>query len=237
MADVKNITTGEARLSYIHAFKPYAHKPGDTPKYSVTILVPKNDYTTKQRIDAAIAAATADGIASKWSGVRPPLLPTPVHDGDLPRPSDGMPYGEECRGHWVFTASNVDPIKVVDLSVQPILNQSDVYSGMYGRVAVKFYAYNSNGKKGIGCGLSNIQKTRDGEALGSRTSAEEDFADSAQYAQQVGTPPVQGGYASPQAQPINQSYQPPQYSVPVNQGQVPVYAQPQLDPITGMPIR
>lgn len=241
MADPKAMTTGECRLSYLRAFKPHA-RPGEDPKYSVTILVPKNDFSTKQKLDSAIQAAIAEGVAEKWNGVRPPILAIPLYDGDGVRPSDGMPFGEECKGHWVFSASTKEQPKVVDLAVQPILNQSDVYSGMYGRVSVRFFPYLSNGKKGIGVGLSNIQKTRDGEPLGGRTSAEQDFADSAQFAQQVG---VAQSYHTPQPQytPTPQgipAYNPmPQYTPQYTPNPAPAQqpAQYGVDPITGMPYK
>jgi len=63
----------------------------------------------------------------------------------------------------------------VDRQVEPILQRSEIYSGVYARVSINFYAFNSNGNKGIACGLSNIQKVRDGEPLGSRTNAVDDF--------------------------------------------------------------
>ncbi|MDD2401961.1 MAG: DUF2815 family protein, partial [Clostridia bacterium] len=76
------VTTGQVRLSYVHLFTPYAHQPVQDPKYSVTILLPKSDIATKQRIDAAIQAATQQGVNSKWNGVRPPQVKTPIWDGD-----------------------------------------------------------------------------------------------------------------------------------------------------------
>ena len=59
---------------------------------------------------------------------------------------------------------------------QPILDRAEVYSGCYARVSINFYAFNTNGNKGIACGLGNIQKVRDGEPLSGRTSAADDFA-------------------------------------------------------------
>lgn len=173
-----NVTTGEVRMSYAHLFKPYAATPGQEEKYSVTVLVPKTDTDTMGRINAAIEAAKQRGISEKWNGQRPPILPTPVYDGDGVRPSDGMPFGPECKGHWVFTASaKADyPPEVVDQMGNPIINQSEVYSGMYGRVNVTFYPYVFGGKKGIGCGLGPVQKLRDGEALsGGHVSAAQAF--------------------------------------------------------------
>lgn len=168
MNNEMNVTTGEARLSYVHLFKPYAYQPGQEEKYQVTVLVPKADAATMQRINAAIEVAKQRGISDKWSGVCPPILSTPVYDGDGVRPSDGMPFGAECKGHWVFTASAKAeyPPEVVDKMGNPIINQSEVYSGMYGRVNVTFFPYMFGGKKGIGCGLGPVQKLRDGEALG-----------------------------------------------------------------------
>lgn len=169
-----HVVTGKVRFSYMHVFQPYAQQQGADPKYSTTVLVPKTDVHTKGLIDAAINAAKQAG-ASKWGGVIPPILSICVHDGDGTRPSDGMPFGEECRGHWVFTASSKQPPKVVDAQLQPVMDQNEVYSGCYGRVSVDFFPYASNGKKGIGCGLQNIQKLEDGTPLGNRTSAEDDF--------------------------------------------------------------
>lgn len=165
--DIKNVTTGEVRLSYVHLFKPYAFQAGQDEKFSCTILLPKTDAATKQRIDAAIAAAKQKGANGSWNGIIPPVVPDPIRDGDGVK-QDGTPFGPECKGHWVFTArSSADyPPEVVDRMGNPIINQTDVYSGCYARVNVEFYPYNFNGKKGIGCALGPVQKLRDGEALG-----------------------------------------------------------------------
>ena len=212
MNNEMNVTTGEARLSYAHLFKPYAYQPGQEEKYQVTVLIPKTDTATMGRINAAIEAAKQKGINDKWNGQCPPILSTPVYDGDGVRPSDGLPFGAECKGHWVFTASAKAeyPPEVVDKMGNPIINQSEVYSGMYGRVNVTFFPYMFGGKKGIGCGLGPVQKLRDGEALGgSMPSA----------AQAFGTPPA--------AAPAQQGYN---AAAPSASGQ-----NTGINPITGMP--
>ena len=178
----RHIVTGQVRLSYVNLLKPYARE-GQGAKYSATILVPKTDTTTKARIDAAINAAKQDGPA-KWGGVIPPIVAIPVHDGDGVRPSDGMPFGEECKGHWVFTASSKIQPEIVDLNINPILDPTEIYSGLYARVGVTFFAYNAGGKKGIGCGLETVQKLQDGEPLSNRASASDDFG-SIQPAHQI----------------------------------------------------
>lgn len=162
MSDLMRITTGEVRLSYVKVFTP-----SDTGKYEVTCLLPKSDTTTKAQIDQAIAVAKQVGTTSKWGGVQPPIVPDPMWDGDGVR-SNGEAFGPECKGCWVFTArSNEKPI-VVDASVQEIINQSEVYSGAYGKVSflVYPYLYSETKKKGIRFILNGVQKLRDGEVLG-----------------------------------------------------------------------
>ncbi len=197
MDQTTNVTTGEVRFSYVHLFKPYAAMQGQEEKYSCTVLVPKTDTATMGRIHAAVEAAKKKGISDKWNGQCPPIVPTPVYDGDGVRPSDGMAFGPECKGHWVFTASaKADyPPEVVDRTGNPIINQSEVYSGMYGRVNVTFFPYSFGGKKGIGCGLGPVQKLRDGEALaGNSLSAAQAFGapQSASPGYPVGSPMTYG---------------------------------------------
>lgn len=217
------ITIGEVRFSYTHLFQPYAQQQAAEPKYSTTILVPKTDAASKAAIDAAVNAAIEQGVNKCWNGVRPPQPSICVHDGDGPRPSDGQPFGAECRGHWVFTASSKNAPFVVDTNVQNIINQADVYSGMYGCVNVSFFPYANSGKKGIGCGLNGVQKTRDGEPLGSHVSVEEAFG------APVSQPPMQ--YQPPvNAQP---QYQPPMGYPAPNYGQAYSGA---INPITGQPM-
>lgn len=225
MDNLTNVTTGEVRLSYAHLFKPYAAMPGQEEKFSVTVLVPKSDMDTMGRIQAAIEAAKQRGTSDKWNGVCPPVVPTPLYDGDGVRPSDGMAFGPECKGHWVFTASaKADyPPEVVDRSGNPIINQSEVYSGMYGRVNVTFFPYAYGGKKGVGCGLGPVQKLRDGEPLGGgRVSA----------AQAFGAPQAAAPAYSQQASAYGQQPMAPAYSQqsagnPAGAGGI--------NPITGLP--
>ena len=65
----------------------------------------------------------------------------------------------------------------MDAARNPIIEHSEVYSGVYGRASINFYAFNSNGNRGIACGLNNLQKISDGDPLGGKTRAEDDFAD------------------------------------------------------------
>lgn len=165
------IVTGEVRLSYVHLFEPQSIN-GSKPKYSVSVLIPKTDTATITKIEKAIDAAIEAGTP-KFGGKRPnkAALKLPLRDGDTERDD------EAYAGCYFINANSTTPPQVVDADVNPILDRGEVYSGCYGRVSLSFYAFNTNGNRGIACGLQNVQKLRDGAALGaSRVSAESDFA-------------------------------------------------------------
>lgn len=180
--------TGEVRLSYVHLAAPYVNpqQPNNDPKFSVTLLIPKTDTVTKTDLDNSIAAAINAAVNGKtWNGTRPPIIPQPIHDGDGVR-QDGTPYGPECKGMWVLTASRrAQDGKpwVCDISNPNVeLAPQEAYSGMYARCTVHFFGYHSAGKRGIGCSLDGVMRTRDGDLLGGavKPTAKEfaQFADS-----------------------------------------------------------
>jgi hypothetical protein len=227
-----HIVLRNVRLSYTHLDKPYAQQPGQEPKYSATILVPKNPASNKALIDAAIATATQKTI-EKYGKAFPMTPKVSVHDGDGTRPSDGQPFGDECKGCWVFTASSKQPVTVVDTNLQQILDPTQIYSGMYANVGVTFFGYSAPQNKGIGVALDNVQKTADGEPLGgTRASAEDDFGAAPAYSQYAQQPEPQTYAPTP-----SPAYQQPAYQQPVYTQQQ--YAQPvnyPVDPITGAPL-
>lgn len=174
MADTRIVVRG--RLSYVHLFKPHAAVQGQEEKYSTTILIDKRDTKTKLKIDVAIKAAEEYGVSDKWGGVRPIKINSPLKDGDGTK-EDGTPYGDECKGCWVINASaKVDyPPQVVNAKVEPIMDQSEIYSGIYANVSINFYPYAYMNKRGIGVGLGNVQKIKDGESLAGGRNAQQDF--------------------------------------------------------------
>ena len=197
-ANPAHIVLHNVRLSYVHLDRPYASQPNQEPKYSATILVPKSPPENRAKIDAAIAAATQRG-REKFGQAFPVQPKTSVHDGDGTRPSDGQPFGEECKGCWVFTASNKDQPSIVDGALQPILNPTEIYSGIYANVGITFFPYNAPQNRGVGVALDNVQKIADGEPLGGeRPSAEDDFqpiaAQPAAYPQTAYSQPAATGY-------------------------------------------
>lgn len=171
----KVITGVNTRWSYANVWHPKAIN-GGAPKYSVSLIIPKSDTATVNKIKAAIQAAYDDGESKlKGNGKSvPPLsaLKTPMRDGDLERSDD-----DAYKNAYFINANSATAPGIVDSDRQPIIDTSEVYSGVYGRASINFYAFNSNGNKGIACGLNNLQKIKDGDPLGGKSRAEDDFAD------------------------------------------------------------
>ena len=169
------VITGVCRLSYANIWQAKSIN-GGAPKYSASVLIPKGDTKTVAKVKAAIQAAYEEGEGKlKGNGKTAPSLvslKTPLRDGDTERPDD-----EAYAGHWFINANSNTAPGVVDSNREPIYDTSEIYSGVYARVSLSFYAFNSNGNRGIACALQNIQKVRDGEPLGGKSKAEDDFND------------------------------------------------------------
>jgi len=164
------VVTGVVRLSYANVWEP-ASINGGTPKYSVSLIIPKDDEKTLSAINAAIDSAIKEG-APKFGGKIPnrAALKLPLRDGDTERDD------EAYKGSYFVNANSTTAPQIVDRTVQPILDRAEVYSGCYARVSINFYAFNTNGNRGVACGLGNIQKVKDGDPLGGKSSAAADFA-------------------------------------------------------------
>lgn len=180
MAEAKKVNptkvvTGKVRLSYANLFTPRADEEngGGEPKYSVQLLISKTDTATIAKIEAAIAAVKADPKAvTTWGGKFLAGYKTPMRDGDTERDTDKSP---EYKGMYFLNASSSMKPQVVDADMNPVMDMGEVYSGCYGRVSINLYAYNKKGGIGIAAGLNNAQKLADGEPLGGRSTADEDF--------------------------------------------------------------
>lgn len=164
------VVTGEVRFSYANVFEPKSIN-GSDKKYSVSLLIDKKDTKTIEAIEKAIELAKQAGVA-KFGGKIPPVLKLPLRDGDTERPDD-----KNYAGKMFVNANCRTKPGLIEKNGMEIIDPTEFYSGCYGKASVAFYAFNSNGNKGIACGLNNIMKTRDGEPLGSRSRAVDDFAD------------------------------------------------------------
>lgn len=173
MADKKmptnKVVTGKVRFCYVNVFEPRAAMEGQEEKFSVCIIIPKSDTATVKRIKDTVKGMI-EANKDKWGGKIPAGLKVPLRDGDEERGDR-----PEFAGAYFMNLSSKFKPGLVDARMNPIIDPDEFYSGCYGRASMLFYAYNTAGNKGIGAGLSNVQKLSDGEPLGSRTRAEDDF--------------------------------------------------------------
>ena len=165
------VVFGPCRLSYTHLFNKY--NPGGSgesgAKYMTNVLIPKGENETLNAIKKAIEAAKKSGVASKWGGKEPKKCDLPLRDGD---DKDDDVY----EGMYYLNAKCSTRPGIVDRDRNPIVDEEEIYSGVWAIVSVTFYPYDTNGNRGVACGLNNVMKYKDDEKLGGRTSAENDFA-------------------------------------------------------------
>ena len=165
----KVVTGKKTVFSYLHVIEPKAPMGGGTPKYSVSLIIPKSDTVTVAKIKSAIQAAYEEG-QSKLKGnskTVPDLedLKIPLRDGDKERKGD-----EAYKNAYFVNANSTTKPGIVDADCEDIIDNSEIYSGIIGRASI-------NGNRGIACGLNHLQKLADGTPLGGRTRAQDDFAD------------------------------------------------------------
>lgn len=182
------VVTGKVRLSYPTLFKARAAEEGQDPKFSVEVLIPKTDTKTVDKIRAAQnAAANAPGAEKKlgtaalptWGSDKFPAkkFTDTLRDGDDEDESDGRP---ERAGHWFMNVRSSAQYKpgVVDKDLDPVIDESQVYGGVYARVSMTAFAFNTQGNKGISFGLNSVQVLGYGDPFGGeREKAEEVFDD------------------------------------------------------------
>lgn len=168
------VVTGLVRFSYVNIFRSRAFRDGQDAKYSICLLIPKKDKATLDKIQNAVDAAIEQGISSKWGGKTPKNLHLPLRDGDDERADEAPEY----VGMMFLNANSTQKPGIIDRDRNEILDADEVYSGCWGRASINFFPYDSKGNRGVGVGLNNIQKIKDGDRLGAaRASAESDFSD------------------------------------------------------------
>lgn len=176
------VVTGKVRFSYAHVFKAHAHEEGDVPKFSVSLIIPKEDRKTIKKINDAVKVAIETGIskfsikiqtAIKNGKALPTSFKMPLRDGDEEREDN-----EEYKRAMFLNCSSKRKPSIINQDMEELFDETELYSGCFGRAAVNFYAFDKKGNAGIACGLNHLQKLEDGENLGgSSMSPEEAFGD------------------------------------------------------------
>lgn len=177
------VKIGKARASYVNVFHAKGVE-GAEPKYSISLIIPKENKALVAQIEQAIKNAFDYGKTTLGANAKLERIKTPLRDGGEERPDD-----EAYKNAYFINAScKTKPgvsvfkgTKIVDGKKQNIIealeDEEEMYSGCYVYASVNFYAYNTSGNKGIAAGLNNVLKVADGEPLGGRISAEADFYD------------------------------------------------------------
>lgn len=166
------IVFGPCRLSYTHVFQKYSFDNNpENGKYMATILIPKAEKETVAAIQKIVEKVKKETVLAKWNGKEPKNLLLPLQDGDAREDED-----PNFAGHWYINAKCNTRPGIVDKKKVPIVDEEEIYSGVWCVCSVTFYGFD-NMSKGVACGLNNLMKFKDDEHLGGRVSADRDFED------------------------------------------------------------
>jgi hypothetical protein len=164
----KKVKTPKFRVSFPKLVKPEGYKGGE-PKYSITMLFPKEtDLSSLKK--AALAAATEKWGEKAQAMIKAKKLKLPFRDGSAEKPDmQGYP------GTIFVTASakESNPPGCIDKDRERI-NPSELYAGCYARASLIAFAYDT-GNKGVSFSLQNLQKLGDGKKFSGKKAAEEEF--------------------------------------------------------------
>lgn len=169
------IRTGLVRFSYPNVFTPKKIGDKGDPKYSISLIIPKEDEATIAKIRAGIEAAVKSDKGKKIWGDKPPKANpkmNPLKDGDVEKPDD-----EAYANCYYLSCNSATKPGILGPDKLPIGDPENFYAGCKGYAVINFFAFNKDVNKGIGVGLNNLMKVEDGERLGGKDTAENDFAD------------------------------------------------------------
>jgi len=169
------VTIPKARLSYANVHVPVKAMDSEEEKYSCSVLWPKTDKKTTEAVQAAIKAAAAAALATKWEKVAPKTYKDPpLRDGDEKFEEDPEKY-KAYKGMYYVAAKSKEKPTLLGKDKKEIASKTDIYSGCYCHVSVNFYGFKMKGNKGIAVGLNGLMKFSDGEALAGRGNVVADF--------------------------------------------------------------
>jgi hypothetical protein len=179
MSDQKTtvVTTPPFRLSYPNVFQPRKNEMNGKEEYSVVALFKKEEdlEPLKEAVKAAIIKKWGADKKNWPKGMRSPFRQQEERAKEGDNGELIMPPGYEEGAVFINAKSQQAP-GVVDQKVQPIINESDIYAGCWARAQINAYAYDMKGNRGVAFGLNHLQKVKDDEPIGGRTTPDMAFA-------------------------------------------------------------
>jgi hypothetical protein len=141
------------------------------PKYGLALFF-EEGTNLKAMKDIALAKAVEAFGPNAKALIQKGKINWPFADtADMDDPSP--PFDEPGT---VVNFKTGDKPGIVDENAEPIMEKSEVYSGIECRVSYRCFTYD-NESKGVSFALVNVQKLGDGVRLSGNPSAEDDFAD------------------------------------------------------------
>lgn len=183
MANQNRVMTGEVRFSYCHLDEPHAVEEGQTPKYSVSLIIPKTDTKTLKALEADYKKAIQKGVekfGQAFSKSPAPFVRQAGSNSGLLIDADADDRymdNADYKGCYILNPKATTAPTVYQWTAMgpTLINKEEikdiVYSGCYGRALINCYPFNSKVNKGIACGLDSVIKTKDGESLGGHVNA------------------------------------------------------------------
>lgn len=169
VARSKRFATPEGRISYPSLFEPNSFQGGE-PRYQCSLLLKKGDPAVEEAIEA-LEALQSDATEELY-GAKPP------RNFEVWGITDGDEVGDDtAAGHYILKAANKMRPKIVDADKAEVMDQSEVYGGVYGRLNVVGKSYGSKTKGGTTFELLAVQVTRDGDPFGGGAKAINDAVD------------------------------------------------------------
>ena len=166
------------RFSFVQVWEPKSMDDGD-PKYSVQVVIPKDNKALLSAVEANIEKAKQLGITKGLYNkaiTDNAAFRTPLRDGDQEAAEKDDGSRDYLKGCMFFNASSSADRQpaIVDRRGAPIMRRDDFYSGCYGIADINFYPF-KYGKGGVAAGLNSIMKREDGKRLDGRLSTDQAF--------------------------------------------------------------
>lgn len=200
--DNGNIFSGPVRLAFPNVFKPREKKGEEDAgggKFGVTVLFPLG--TDFRIFSEEWTKAAREAFPKNWTPDGKPIgLHSPFHD-QVEKTIGVKPLMGFTPGAIYMNVSSQFKPQVVDISMNPIVDESKVYPGVWAFLSLNVYKY-QNLKTGIGFGLQSVMIIADDTKLGGAGSdprqdfggititAQSNIADKMNAAPVVGQAPV-----------------------------------------------